>query len=112
MSVEITDSNFDETVIKSDVPVVVDFWAEWCKPCLQIAPSLEELAKEYKGNIKIVKLNIDKNPEIPTQLGVRSIPALFLYNRGKIISTKTGSYPKNILDVWIRGSLVMEEENE
>jgi thioredoxin 1 len=105
-----TDETFEEDVLKSDVPVLVDFWAEWCNPCLQIAPALEELSEKYQGEIKIVKMDIDKNPGTPSKLGVRSIPALFLFKDGKVISNKSGSYPKAALDVWIKGSILYDDE--
>ena len=105
-----TDEKFEEDVLKSDVPVLVDFWAEWCKPCLQIAPALEELSEKYQGEIKIVKMDIDKNPGTPSKLGVRSIPSLFLFKDGKVISNKSGSYPKDVLDVWIKGSILYDDE--
>jgi len=105
-----TDEKFEEDVLKSDVPVLVDFWAEWCNPCLQIAPALEELSEKYQGEIKIVKMDIDKNPGTPSKLGVRSIPALFLFKDGKVISNKSGSYPKAVLDVWIKGSILYDDE--
>tara|TARA_R110002167_G_scaffold94536_1_gene252326 strand:+ start:177 stop:512 length:336 start_codon:yes stop_codon:yes gene_type:complete len=106
-----TDEKFEEDVLKSDIPVLVDFWAEWCKPCLQIAPALEELAEKYQGEVKIVKMDIDKNPGTPSKFGVRSIPALFLFKNGEVISNRAGSYPKDVLDVWIRGSILYDEEN-
>jgi len=100
-----TDSSFAKDVLQSDVPVIVDFWAEWCGPCRMIAPILEEVAKEMGPKIKIVKLNIDENPSTPAQLGVRSIPTLALFKDGKAVSTKIGVLPKSKLVEWVSTSL-------
>ncbi len=97
----VTDAEFDTEVRQSATPVVVDFWAEWCGPCRQIGPSLEELSDEYAGRVKIVKINVDENPESPAQLGVRGIPALFLFKDGKAVSNKIGAAPKAALKAWI-----------
>ncbi len=103
-TIEVTDETFEAEVVKSDIPVVVDFWAEWCGPCKQIGPSLEELSNEYNGQVKIVKVNVDDNPVSPSKLGVRGIPALFLFKDGKMISSKTGAAPKSVLHNWIEES--------
>ena len=84
---------------------MVDFWAEWCGPCKMIGPSLEELSEEFGGKIKIVKVNVDENPNSPSQLGVRGIPALFLFKDGVVISNKTGAAPKASLKEWIDSSI-------
>jgi thioredoxin 1 len=97
----VTDDTFDAEVKQSDVPVVVDFWAEWCGPCKQIGPALEELSNEYGDKVKIVKLNVDDNPNTPAQLGIRGIPALFLYKNGQVVSNKIGAAPKAALKSWI-----------
>tara|TARA_B100002051_G_C16724805_1_gene634671 strand:- start:1563 stop:1883 length:321 start_codon:yes stop_codon:yes gene_type:complete len=97
----VTDATFDEQVIRSSVPVVIDFWAEWCGPCKQIGPTLEELSEEYGEKIKIAKINVDENPDSPSKLGVRGIPALFIFKNGEMVSSKIGVAPKTDLKNWI-----------
>lgn len=104
-TVAVTDATFDQEVRKSAIPVVVDFWAEWCGPCRQIGPSLEELAVELEGKVKIVKVNVDENPNSPAELGVRGIPALFLFKDGEVVSNKTGAAPKAALSNWINAAI-------
>lgn len=104
-TVAVTDATFDAEVRQSDVPVVVDFWAEWCAPCRMIGPSLEELSEEMSDRIKIVKVNIDENPDSPATLGVRGIPALFLFKDGQVVSNKSGAAPKAALQSWIEASI-------
>ena len=100
-----SDSNFEKDIINSSTPVIVDFWAEWCGPCKQIGPLLEEISEEKKNTIKIFKLNIDENSETPQKYGVRGIPTLMLFKDGKLIDTKIGSLPKSALDEWIDRNL-------
>jgi thioredoxin 1 len=104
-TVAVTDATFDAEVRNSDVPVVVDFWAEWCGPCKMIGPALEELSDEYAGRVKIVKVNVDENPSAPAQMGVRGIPALFLFKDGQVVSNKVGAAPKAALKSWIDGAV-------
>ena len=98
------DSTFDKD-IASSIPVIVDFWAEWCGPCKQIGPILEEVSDEKKNILKILKLNIDENPETPQKYGVRGIPTLMLFKEGNLIDTKVGSLPKSTLIDWIDSHL-------
>jgi thioredoxin 1 len=102
---KVTDASFEEEVLKSSEPVVVDFWAEWCGPCRMIAPSLEEIASEMKGKLKVVKLNIDENPNVPGKLGIRSIPTLILFKDGKAAAQKVGAAPKGELVRWISATI-------
>ncbi|MEL7114583.1 MAG: thioredoxin [Pseudomonadota bacterium] len=104
-TVAVTDDTFEAEVVKSDIPVVVDFWAEWCGPCKMIGPVLEELSDEMAGQIKIAKVDVDSNPNTAAQLGVRGIPALFLFKDGQVVSNKTGAAPKNALQSWIESAV-------
>jgi len=101
-TVAVTDETFDAEVKQSDLPVVVDFWAEWCGPCKQIGPALEELSEEYEGRVKIVKVNVDENPIALAPMGVRGIPALFMFKGGQVVSNKIGAAPKASLESWIK----------
>ena len=101
----ITDSNFDEEIKNSTLPILVDFWAEWCGPCKQIGPILEEIGEEKKDQIKILKLNVDENPQTPQKYGVRGIPSLMLFKDGNLVDTKVGSLPKSMLESWIDSNL-------
>lgn len=104
-TVPVTDATFDNEVKNSDLPVIVDFWAEWCGPCKQIGPALEELSEEFEGKIKIVKVDVDANPNSPSQLGVRGIPALFMFKDGEVVSNKVGAAPKASLQSWIEETI-------
>ena len=104
-TVAVTDDTFDTEVKQSDLPVIVDFWAEWCGPCKQIGPALEELSEQYSGKIKIAKVNVDDNPNTPAQLGIRGIPALFMFKDGEVVSNKVGAAPKSALQSWIDSAL-------
>jgi len=94
MAATFTDANFDKEVIKSTEPVLVDFWAEWCGPCKMLGPTIEELAKEYAGKVKIGKVNVDENPGISSRFGIRSIPTLYLFKNGEIVGQMVGAQPK------------------
>jgi thioredoxin 1 len=104
-TVKVTDASFEADVLKSTVPVVVDFWAEWCGPCKMIGPSLEEIAGEMAGKVKITKVNVDENPGVAGKLGIRSIPTLMLFKDGKLTSQKVGAAPKGELVKWISGAI-------
>ena len=100
-SIKIDDKSFEKEVLKSEILTLVDFWAEWCGPCKQIGPILEEISAEYEGKLSIVKVNIDENPITPTNFGVRGIPTLLLFKNSELISTKVGAFPKSTLLDWI-----------
>jgi len=101
----VTDATFDNEVLKSDTPVLVDFWAEWCGPCKMIAPILDEIAEEYADRIKVAKLNIDENPATPSQYGIRGIPTLMLFKNGNVEATKVGAVSKSQLTAFIDSNL-------
>ena len=103
-TVKVTDQSFDTDVLKSQEPVVVDFWAEWCGPCRMIGPALEEISTEMAGKVKIAKINIDENPQIAAKLGIRSIPTLFIYKDGQKVDQMVGAKPKGDLARWISKS--------
>jgi thioredoxin 1 len=100
-TVKVDTSNFQDEVLNSVEPVIVDFWAEWCGPCKMIAPSLEEISVEMAGKVKVAKVNIDENPEIAAQYGVRSIPTLAMFKAGEVADIKVGAAPKTALTSWI-----------
>ena len=104
-TVAVTDANFESAVVKSATPVLVDFWAPWCGPCVAIAPTLEALAQEYKGKVTIAKMNVDENANIPASFGVRSIPYLALFKDGKLVDSVVGAVPKTKLVDLIKKAL-------
>ncbi|MGZ8161256.1 MAG: thioredoxin TrxA [Methylobacter sp.] len=101
----VSDSEFNETVIKANGPVLVDYWAEWCGPCKMIAPVLDDIAKEYKDKLTVVKLNIDENPDTPQHYGVRGIPTLMLFKDGEVEATKVGALTKLQLAAFIDSNI-------
>ena len=103
--VQVSDQDFDEKVLKSPTPVLVDFWAEWCGPCKMIAPILDEIATDYAGKLTIAKVNIDNNPETPQRFGVRGIPTLILFKNGEVHATKVGALAKSQLAMFIDTSI-------
>ena len=100
-TIQISDDTFEENVIKKGQPIIVDFWAEWCGPCKQIGPILEEISDEYSGKITIGKLDVDENPETPGKFQIRGIPTMLLFNHGELIDTKVGMSSKADLTEWI-----------
>ena len=104
-TVNITDENFDTEVLKSDKPIVVDFWAEWCGPCKQIGPTLEEISDEMASEIIIAKHNIDNEPNTPTKYGVRGIPTMLLFKSGELKATKVGATTKSNIVSWIKENI-------
>jgi thioredoxin 1 len=97
----VTDNSFEQDVLKADLPVLVDYWAEWCGPCKMIAPILEDVAKEYDGRLKVVKLNIDQNEQTPPKYGIRGIPTLMLFKDGNVVATKVGALAKGQLTAFV-----------
>jgi thioredoxin 1 len=97
MALEITDANFDEVVLKSDKPVLIDFWAEWCGPCRMVGPLVEELSKEYEGKAVVGKVNVDHNPGVSMKFGIRTIPALLFFKNGEIVDKQLGAVAKSVL---------------
>ncbi len=105
MTNHVSDDSFETDVIGSEKPVLVDYWAEWCGPCLAIGPAIEEIAKEYAGKLNVVKLNIDEHPMTPTKYGVRGIPTLMIFKGGQVAATKVGAMPKSKLVDWINSNI-------
>ena len=104
-TVKVDNNNFRADVLEANVPVVVDFWAEWCGPCKMIAPAHEDIASELGAKVKVAKLNIDENPELAAQFGVRSIPTLMIFKGGEVADIKVGAAPKTALSHWINGAV-------
>ncbi len=102
---QVSDQSFEQDVLKAEGPVLVDFWAEWCGPCKQIAPALEDLAKDYDGRVRVVKVNIDENPMTPSKYGVRGIPTIIVFKDGEVAAMKVGALPKSKLYEWVDGSI-------
>ena len=102
MEVKVNDANFKEEVLESDIPALVDFWAEWCGPCLMVAPVLKEIAKEYKGKLKVCKVNVDEAPNTASKYGVMSIPTLAIFKNGKVVDKVVGALPKTELEPKIK----------
>ena len=97
MALQVTDSNFDELVLNSGKPALVDFWAEWCGPCRMVGPIVEELAEEYDGKVQVGKLNVDENAEVPTKFGIRNIPTLLFFKDGQLVDKQVGATSKSVL---------------
>jgi thioredoxin 1 len=102
---QVTDASFDSDVLKAQEPVLVDFWAEWCGPCRQIAPALEDISKDMADKLTIAKVNIDENPVTPSKYGVRGIPTLMIFKGGQVVATKIGALPKSKLVEWVQTSI-------
>jgi len=104
-TIAVSDADFEATVLNAEGPVLVDFWAEWCGPCKQIGPALEELSSEMAGTVTIAKVNIDENPGIPSKYGVRGVPTLMLFSGGQVAATKVGAMPKSKIADWLNSAV-------
>jgi len=98
MAFHVTDTNFDQEVLQSNIPVIVDFWAEWCGPCRMVSPIIEELGKQYENKVKVVKLNVDENPNSAIRFGIRNIPTILFFKNGQVQDKQVGAVPKRILE--------------
>lgn len=105
MAIEFTDANFDELVLKSDKPVLVDFWAEWCGPCRMVGPVVEELSKDFDGKAVVGKVDVDSNPGISMKYGIRNIPTLLIFKGGEIVDKQVGAVPKSVLAGKLEGQM-------
>ena len=104
-TVEITDSNFESEVVKSNTPVLIDFWAAWCAPCRAIAPTVDAIAEEYKGRVKVGKMDVDANGSTPARFNVRGIPTLLVTRKGEVIARQTGAAPESTIRAWLEDAL-------
>lgn len=105
MANEVTDTNFEEKVLKSDKPVLVDFWAEWCGPCMQLAPHIDALSDEMHEKIYVYKMNVDQNTDTPSKFGLKGIPTLMIFKNGQLAATKVGALPKSALFDWVNDNI-------
>ena len=101
-AIQLTDSNFEDEIIKSDIPAMVDFWAEWCGPCKMVGPTVEALAKEYSGKVKVAKMDVDANQMTPGKFGIRNIPTIIFFKDGKAVNTIIGAQTKNTLETELK----------
>jgi thioredoxin 1 len=97
MAVEVNDANFEEVVLQSNVPVLIDFWAEWCGPCRIVGPIIEELSVEYEGKAVLAKMDVDSNPVVPSQYGIRNIPTILFFKNGEVVDKQVGAVPKTVI---------------